>query len=145
MCNAETVRLVNGPNNYTGRIEVFVSGQWGTVCDDRWEINDAHVICRQLGYQRARTKYCCARFGQGTGPMLQLGCQGLENSFHECRQTVSPSGCYHREDAGVECYNGSDTGIYVYILLMHILWPQHLCMHTYMFRIASTYSYICVG
>ena len=114
MCNAyyaETVRLVSGPNSYTGRIEVFVNGQWGTVCDDGWDINDAHVICRQLGYLGARTKYCCARFGRGTGPMLQLGCQGSEESFHECPQVVSPPGCGHHEDTGVECYNINDTGM----------------------------------
>ncbi len=110
MCNTESVRLVNGPNDYTGRIEVFVNGQWGTVCDDGWDINDAHVICRQLGYLGARTKYCCAQYGQGTGPMLRLGCQGSEASFHECSQSVTLSGCSHNEDAGVECYN--DTGVY---------------------------------
>ena len=117
VCNAETIRLVNGPNNYTGRVEVFVNGQWGTVCDDGWDINDAHVICRQLGYLSARTRYCCARFGQGTGPMLQLGCQGSEESLHECPQVVPPFGCGHHEDAGVECYN--DSGMYVYVLVSH--------------------------
>ena len=124
MCNAETVRLVNGPNNYAGRIEVYVNGQWGTVCDDGWDINDAHVICRQLGYQSARTRYCCARFGQGTGPMLHLGCHGLEKSFHECPQVVSLSGCYHHGDAGVECYDGSDTGI-------NNIYYDNVAIHTY--------------
>ena len=108
-CNqhcAETIRLVGGPNNYTGRIEVFINGQWGTVCDDGWDFNDAHVICRQLGYLGARRTHCCAQYGQGVGPMLQLSCHGYEESFYECPQVVSPSGCNHYEDAGVECYIG---------------------------------------
>ena len=107
---AETVRLVNGPNSYTGRIEVFANGQWGTVCDERWDINDANVICWQLGYLGARTSSCCAAFGRGTGPMIHLDCQGSEESFNECPHVVSPSGCGHHQDAGVECY--IDTGKY---------------------------------
>ena len=126
------MRLVNGPNDYTGRIEVFINGQWGTVCDDGWDINDAHVICRQLGYLGARTKYCCAQYGQGTGPMLRLGCQGSEASFHECSQVVSPSGCAHHEDAGVECYNESDAGMFNYISVQYSLYikykKQLLCL-----------------
>ena len=95
---------MDGPNNYTGRIEVLINGQWGTVCDNGWDFNDAHVICRQLGYLGARTTYYNAHYGQGGGPMLQLNCQGSEESFYECPQIVSPSGCGHYEDAGVECY-----------------------------------------
>ena len=97
-------RLVDGPNNYTGRVEVFINGQWGTVCDDGWNTNDAHVICRQLGYLGARRTYCCAQYGQGVGPMLQLSCQGTEESLYDCPQVVSPPGCGHYKDVGVECY-----------------------------------------
>lgn len=100
------VRLVNGPHRCAGRLEVFQNERWGTVCGNGWDMNDAIVVCRQLGCGIALSAPVQAHFGQGSDPiwMNRVSCIGTESSISECLS--SPWGiqlCTHMDDAGVEC------------------------------------------
>ena len=49
-CSDGSIRLQNGISPYEGRVEICILGTWVTVCDDFWTINEARVMCTQLGY-----------------------------------------------------------------------------------------------
>ncbi|NXF41392.1 DMBT1 protein, partial [Nyctibius bracteatus] len=104
--NTSTVRLVDGPHRCAGRVEVFNNHQWGTVCDDGWDLRDALVVCRQLGCGVATAVPAAASFGRGQDPIWldRVACTGLENTLLECRaRPWGINSCSHEEDAGVVC------------------------------------------
>ena len=81
---------MNGTVSNEGRVEVRTqcNGEWGTVCSDYWNANDAEVACHQLGYDiDGVIMYKSTKYGRGTGNILldNLGCDGTEKSLFECQ------------------------------------------------------------
>ena len=91
-------------SDVAGIVRVYHNGQWGTVCHDWWDMNDAKVACRQLGFTKAVGHW---RYGRGSGKVWlnYMGCSGSETSLQSCTHNGwgnHGSGCdSHKYDVGV--------------------------------------------
>ena len=100
------MRLVDGSSNNEGRVEVYYSGRWGTVCNEGWDDKYASLVCTQLGFGSSGK---LANFNSGTGNVF------LENVLCSVNDTVLAS-CGHygvgitvtcdhsTKDVGIKCY-----------------------------------------
>ena len=117
-CAEFSVRLVN-PNNtghhYEGRVEVYYSGQWGTVCSYYHSNAYARVICQELGYPDARAGSLSLSFGAAPADqpiwLSYLYCQGTEASIANCFfylpwNSAGYSCTNHSHDLSVSCVDG---------------------------------------
>jgi len=100
------VRLVSNASGIQGRLEVYYAGQWGTVCDDRFEDIDAQVVCRQLGLYGGRVERT-SLYGPGNSGMIwldEVACNGQESRIQDCSHNGwGVHNCDHGEDVGLTC------------------------------------------
>ena len=95
---------------FGGRLEVYYNGRWGTVCDDGWDITDAAVACRQMGFTGVSVSIT-TQFGSGSSSQSiwldNLGCFGSESRLIDCNHNgIGWHDCGHSEDVGIVCING---------------------------------------
>ena len=105
------MKLVGGSSSNEGRVEVYYNGEWGSVCGDVWDDEDAGVVCRELGLGLSgRSAY----FGNSGKPVLlsDVVCSDNDMALASCghngvNNTGKCSGL-----AGVKCY-GNYTSVYI--------------------------------
>uniref|UniRef100_A0A8C4Z1M6 SRCR domain-containing protein n=1 Tax=Gadus morhua TaxID=8049 RepID=A0A8C4Z1M6_GADMO len=100
------IRLLDGDNECSGRVEVLRHNQWGTVCDHGWDLREADVVCLDLGCGLAESALHGAAYGQGSGEiwLRHVQCSGHEASLMRCATVLhSDPHCTHLNDAGVKC------------------------------------------
>ena len=107
-----SVRLVGGPQPHEGLVEMFLFGQWGTVCRPnhsyKWTLSNANTICQHLGYAGAAAALSRAMyaFQKGSGPMWYLNvedCAGNKVNLTQCSRSVRSGLCPENEVVGVIC------------------------------------------
>lgn len=123
---------MNGANPSTteGRVELCYGGFWSTVCDRMWGIQEAQVVCAQLGhtqpgklsdhYQRHLHGHLPildqvfafndAYYGSNTALPIRvddLRCTGTEVDLIHCTFDTNVFGCSHSDDVGIRCTAGS--------------------------------------
>nr|XP_034316959.1 deleted in malignant brain tumors 1 protein-like isoform X6 [Crassostrea gigas] len=124
--NDTIVRLVGGTNEYEGRLEIYKSGKWGTVCDDGLNDTLSVVVCRSLGFPWKTSKaFGGATYGQGSGPVWldNVKCMGTETSIEECSHNSWGShDCSHGEDVSISCSLSNEKTMCNIETAMDILW-----------------------
>ena len=96
------VRLVDGSSYNEGRLEVYYSGRWGTVCNNGWTDKYASLVCKQLGFGSCGE---VTDFGAGTNNIL------LENVICSVNDTVLASCGHYGVGITVRCDHSQDVGI----------------------------------
>ena len=90
-------------------MEVNYNGEWGTVCDNRWDLNDARVVCNEAGYGPPVAGLQRAFYGQSSGRIWldNVNCIGNEGTIGNCSHRgwgIKDCGLF--EDASVNCTAG---------------------------------------
>ena len=97
-------------------MEIHHNGVWGTVCDDGWDLNDAQVVCNELGLGKATTAIPNAFYGQGSGQIWldDVNCVGTEGTIRNCsHRGWGFENCNHGEDASGKCTAGKYAPVFV--------------------------------
>lgn len=106
------MRLANGPNSCSGRVELNYNGSWNSIGDSGWGLKEATVVCRQLGCGRALSAPGGNQFGIGVGPALldNVKCTGDESILTNCQaMPTGPHKCICGSYAGAVCEGNSGT------------------------------------
>lgn len=102
------IRLVGGRDRAEGCLEIYQFGHWGKVCGNSWDMMDAIVVCRELGYFTAVAATCANGYQcYGQTWEYSISCTGDEESVMQCSRT---NVAYCSGRAVVNC-----TGMYTYI------------------------------
>ena len=110
--------LLSSSSSNKGRLEVYINGEWGTVCNDNWGSSDALVACRQLGYSGVSSYHISVPSGSSSQRIWldHVECSGSESKLINCNHRgYGVHSCSHSEDVGIRCQ-----GMHTLIYAIHI-------------------------
>lgn len=156
-CSNGTIRLAGSGYATMGRVELCINGEWGTICINSFDDNDATVVCRQLGYSTyGKSIYCTVKiikcfegvvsdisnwdFYDSSVPIIifDLNCTGTEDMILSCPYIERGSyTCSSYYDAAVICQSMYKT---CHIMIKHAL--AECCVKDYSVKIIFTRVHI---
>ena len=113
-----TVRLADGPTENEGRVEVYHNGKWGRVCGDGWDMNNAVIVCKELGFGQASSIQLSTEQYSGQIWLNNLNCDGTELIIAQCSHEGWDNDACIFNYVGVTC-----AGKLNYL-------PDFICVHT---------------
>lgn len=107
------VRLKKSESGSDGFVEVFTGTDWRPICGTNWDLQDAEVVCRRLGFSGAQqilTNFSIpnSQFGQNFW-LTNSKCRGNEKSLSECPTSVFRSTEICEGPAAVNCVGNRST------------------------------------
>ncbi|XP_067882869.1 deleted in malignant brain tumors 1 protein-like [Heterodontus francisci] len=104
-----SLSLTNGGSWCDGRVEIYYNGSWGRLQDRHWTLNDANVVCTQLGCGEATAAYNYSKDGESEGPIWvnDVQCEGNELQLQNCILFTLNSSLTDSMDVGVLCSGSS--------------------------------------
>ncbi|XP_018046380.1 PREDICTED: protein bark beetle [Atta colombica] len=114
------VRLLGGKTNFEGRLQIKIGNEWGTVCNYGWTIQDAALVCHQLGFILDFENWLMERSqipNAGINEKILLSnvrCTEYDNDITKCRaerEQDFENSCTHENDIGVRCLEAAWAGL----------------------------------
>ncbi|KAG7306290.1 hypothetical protein JYU34_008890 [Plutella xylostella] len=114
------IRLLGGRTPHEGRLQVRVNEKWGTVCNYRWSITNAALVCNQLGLALNPNDWFLEPNEIPYAGMTEdiilsnVECTEFDNDITKCKaETIEnfENSCTHENDVGIRCYETSWAGM----------------------------------
>uniref|UniRef100_UPI000D313DD7 scavenger receptor cysteine-rich type 1 protein M130 n=1 Tax=Maylandia zebra TaxID=106582 RepID=UPI000D313DD7 len=102
---ADSVRLLNGSSLCSGRLQVKSNQKWSSVCEADFDLQDAEVVCRELGCGPPSVLQG-ALYGEVEAPVWskEFQCEGHESALLDCRSSGSArNSCSPGKAVGLTC------------------------------------------
>lgn len=125
------IKSVGSSSDAQGLVEMYLDDQWTMVCNNGWDLEDASIVCKQLGFQSAGSVMPLSPDGSSDGPFVDaVDCPSSVTSLVSCHYTLlgEDQRCPGDTYAGVECIDPSKIMFKIFTL-MPKLWnvEMHHC------------------
>lgn len=102
-----TIRLAGGRSRCDGRVEIRTRfGEWRALCDYKWDLADASVVCHSLGCGMLHEWISGSLYGTASQTLqVSFNCRGHEQSLSQCQNSTvtNSSRCTARSQAAIRC------------------------------------------